>query len=1181
MTTTPEHNAPTYWDDLAITRHFVEVLEQRLAGRDKDRRTNTHPLDWCHLGILGPAKPEPPALELEEEQPEGQEPTAVTNGQPNASNVPAQAVTKGGKTTETKAGAVPEEGAPVVADKAEVFEATRRPPSALGFEILVEPDESGVVELTVDANFCLFTKHLPTWKEQVEVLGDGASEGSPVAEVVQRWTVALSGIRFQLRPNGTNSFDDDGAIQAVIDSKLDEAFKRPDAGRKWPGQRPQRPKVDNDAYLKDETAFRLFLNGLTSTPGTTVDRWRLLGKVEVRVWPRADGKLRVGCYICNATLATGVGYQDAFLVIGDAALKASVERGMLCPIEILPVPRDYQYDRRVWAVGHNTSVRVSGEKRSLETRALAYYEQPRIATRDKPPATFAGMASDPLATLTRIYVAMDEYAADWNDRVLEQNPLNLDADEFKECAKDLAGFRDEMARFAGGVAALNADSRLFTAFKAMNRVFGRLAKGYDSWRLFQLVFIVTQLPALAIRENHTSGEFPKGTSRTWKDILDWGDILWFRTGGGKTEAYLGLTCCAILYDRLRGKNHGITAWLRFPLRMLSVQQLQRAMKVVWEAEAERKVLLGEEAASSDPIRLGYFVGSTTTPNSLSEDELKKYATDESREWLRVVPDCPACGGNGTVKVEINAPEMRFKHVCSACKAVLPLDVSDDEVYRKLPALIVGTIDKMASVGQQVKFGVLWGGAKWRCPSHGYAFGEYCFAFGCKIDKKSRIPVKPYDPSPALHIQDELHLLQEELGAFAGHYETLVRYCEQTLSNFPAKVVAATATIEGFEHQVRHLYGVKEARRFPGRGYDRLTSFYAEPDKDEQGKPKTARIFVAFRSASLHQADAAAFCTEILQMEIDRLVKNPHLALAFLKDAVTDADVQNLLKYYTTTLNYVGSLQRGSRVNQALQDVATKTRPESGREMTVEYHSSRSSGAQVADLVHRVESPPAWNSPEFLDALVATNMISHGVDLERINLMTMDGVPEQTAEYIQASSRSGRKHVGLVVVVLPGFSIRATSIYHRFLEYHEHLERMVSPVPVNRFAKYAARRTLPGIAIGLIYGRHAAESGNQKLNKRHEADALLSQLGSNMMDELQGAYALGQGVYDESLELGLRTTLAEQMDIVRLSIRNSHEPNLKDAVRPTPMRSLRDVEAGVPFQPDVDHHVLMVVRKAKE
>ena len=1169
---------PTYRDELAISHHFVEVLEQRLAGRDQLRRTNVHPLDWCFLGVLGPVKAEPAALELEVEQPEGQEAANGANGQPTAT---APAKKTGGKTPQVAGGPAAEDDDVVEkpADKPDAFEATRRPPSALGFEILVEPNDDGFVELVVDASFCLFTKHLPSWKEQIEVLGSGsgASEGLPVAEIVQRWPLVVKGVRFQLSATGERSQDDEGAVQDIVDAAMHGAFGRGDAGRKWPGQRP---KVDDAACLKDEKTFGQFLSGIAG--GCPVDQWRILAKFEVRVWPRADGKLRIGCYLRNATPATGVGYQDAYLVVGDAVVKATLTRGTLRPIEILPVPQDYQFDRRVWAVGHNTSVRVSPDHQHMETHALATHEQLRIVTRNVPPAKFLELAKDPLATLDKIYAAMGDYAADWQTRVIDTNALELDATELKECAKDLAGFRNEMDRFAAGAAALLADPRLLRAFKAMNVVFSRLATDYESWHLFQLVFIVTQMPALAIRENIAAGEYPNGTPRNWSDILDWGDVLWFRTGGGKTEAYLGLTCCAILYDRLRDKKQGVTAWLRFPLRMLSVQQLQRAMRMVWEAEKERKTLLGDSASISDPIRLGYFVGASTTPNSLSEEDLtQKYATAESREALRVVPDCPACGGKGTVTVEVNTKAVCFKHLCSACKVELPLDVSDDEVYRHLPALILGTIDKMASVGQQVKYGVLWGGAKWRCPTHGYGFGEYCFVYGCKADKKTRTKVVPHDPSPALHIQDELHLLQEELGAFAGHYETLVRYCEKALSALPSKVIAATATIEGFEHQVRHIYGVKYARRFPGRGYDRLTSFYAEPAIDTKGQSKTARIFVAFRSASLHQADAAAFCTEILQTEIDRLVHNPHLALAFLKDAQTPDDVHRLLVFYTTSLNYVGTLMGGTRVTQELEKVAEKARQETHREMTVEYHSSRSTGAAVADLVHRVQTPPQWNDAAFLDAVVATAMISHGVDLERFNLMVMDGIPAETAEYIQASSRSGRKHVGMVVVVLPAFSIRATSIYHRFLEYHEHLERMVSPVPVNRFAKYAARRTLPGIVMGLVYGRHAAETGNQKLKERHTADAMLQAMGPAVLDELRGAYALGQGVYDMNLELGLDQTLAVQLAIVEGSIRTSQEKNLRDAIRPTPMRSLRDVEVGVPFWPDVDYTVLQVVKRVKD
>jgi len=1157
---------PTYADEIAIGRHFVRVLEQRLAGRDRTRAIDILPVDWCHLGVLGPWRPDvtaPESDELSLSETEG----AAAEAPPDAAPQPGPPPGAAAATTDAPQ---PTTETP---DRGEDREGARRPPSALGFEILAEPDADGVFEFVVESSFCVFTKHLPSFVEQKTL-----AESSPLAEVAQRWPVDVPPVRFKVCTNtgGHMVLDDGGVVRARLDVVAQHATSQPDIARRWPGNRP---KVTS-AELKDQPTFDAWLQAACA--GLPIEAYPLAGRLEVRVWPRADGKLRIGCYLRNNTSSLRVGYQDAFLIFGDAKLFASIDRGSLRPIEILPVPRDYQYDRRVWAVGHNTSVRVVPDHKSLRTEALARYEQARVVTRDNPPTTFSALAGDPFTALDSIRVAMESFADDWNSRVLGENALGLEADELNECARDLDGFRDEIRRFACGIAALNADPRLLEAFRGMNRVFGRLARGYDAWRLFQLVFITTQLPALAVSEGKTGGEWPIGVPRTWDDILDWGDVLWFRTGGGKTEAYLGLTCCAILYDRLRGKAFGVTAWLRFPLRMLSVQQLQRAMRVVWEAENERKLLLGEKSGESDPFRLGYFVGSTTTPNSLSADVLNFYSAPERAEKLRVIPDCPECGGSGTVFVHADLKAMRFRHVCKNCNSELPLDISDDEVYRYLPSLIIGTIDKMATVGQQVKFGMLWGAARWRCPQHGYGFGTYCFSFGCSVQKKDRVKVTPYDPAPSFHIQDELHLLQEELGAFSGHYETLIRYCEETISKRPSKVVAATATIEGFEHQVRHLYGVKAARRFPGRGYDRLTSFYAQPDQESDGQLKTARIFVAFRSASMHAADASALCTEILQAEVNHLMLNPSVALAFLQDASTDADVHSLLYYYTTSLNYVGSLMRGSRVSQALEEAAGRTRTNAPRDMTVEYHNSRSTGAEVADLVHRVENPTDWKDESFLDALVATNMISHGVDLERINLMTMDGMPEETAQYIQASSRSGRKHVGLIVVVLPAYSLRATSIYHRFLEYHEHLDRMVSPVPVNRFAKYAAKRTLPGVLLGLIYGRHAIATGDANLKKRPNAATLLDRLGNSAVsDEICRAYALGMGIYDAGLERGLKEVLDREMISVQMSIRNSPEGNVRDAVRPTPMLSLRDVEAGVPFNPDVDHRILMWLRAAKE
>lgn len=170
---------------------------------------------------------------------------------------------------------------------------------------------------------------------------------------------------------------------------------------------------------------------------------------------------------------------------------ARVVKGELHPIEILPVPQDYQYDRRVWAVGHNTSVVASENDSEIRTAALAMYEQPRIMTRDAVKARFAELAKDHFQTLNAIYEEMVAYANHWKLNVLAGNSLKLDPLAFEQCTTDFAGFEDKIKRFACGVAALRADERLLTAFKAMNRVMGKLARGYDAWRLFQLVFIVS------------------------------------------------------------------------------------------------------------------------------------------------------------------------------------------------------------------------------------------------------------------------------------------------------------------------------------------------------------------------------------------------------------------------------------------------------------------------------------------------------------------------------------------------------------------------------------------------------------------------------------------------------------------------------------------------------------------
>lgn len=1226
----------TYQDELALVNYLINDLERKLAGRHEPRILRIIPSDHCHLGVLGPRDPhvqQPDPLDAEgdtgtatpQDQPPAAAPTTpaarAAEDQGQGAADAASPAEEAPDDAETDAGASEQLSAE---QQGATRDSTRRPPSSLGFEIVVRPDgASDGIELMLDVRLCAYTQHFPTFEEQREELGrhsaagdsvsqqaptDGSTPQSPATrlapagmaqtgargsvsliEAFVRRQVDVPPITIRIDPAlGPRRATDEGAVQRALDAVLDDAVADSNIWREITGT----ATVPVQA-LHTEQSFAEYLRTIGNGP---ILRPPLRAGLDIRVHPMPDGDVRVQCYLCNETPRDVVRrFRDQHNILADCQLRGTLVRGSLVPVELLPVPRDYQFDRAVWAVGHGASVVVSDDRRALRTEALARYAQPRRATNAEPRARFYDLVNDPFGTLETIRQTMIHYADDWQARVIDQN-TRLRPDELEQCRQDLVAFRDEEARLAAGMAAMSRDPRLLEAFKGMNRVFQRTATGrYDAWHLFQIVFIVTQLPALATREQIDEGEWPAGVRRQWQHVLDWADVLWFPTGGGKTEAYLGLISCAALYDRLRGKRFGVTAWLRFPLRMLSVQQLQRAAKILWETEQERRHLLGTESASSDAISLGYFVGKGSTPNQLrGHDGEWSFARLENERGLRdkllLVSDCPACRRLGSVEIRPDRAAQRIRHVCSQCHTELPVYVSDDEIYRFLPTVIVGTIDKMASIAYQAKFAMLWGGVAWRCPEgsdHGYGIGDWCVE-NCPGNPRRgtrprrRTVVSPYDPSPSLHVQDELHLLQQELGAFAGHYETLVRSCEAAVGTRPPKTVAATATIEGFEHQIRHVYGVRHARRFPTRGYDVLETFYTTADRDTSqadAPVKTARLYIAFRPPHLHAADAASLCVRLLHEELIRLYDNPYDAAAWLPTARTEDEVRSLLYYYSTSLTYVGSKARGVRIRQTLDREAGRLRPGDARDLSTEFLSGDSTLAAIADTVRRIEDPPDWTDEGYLDATVATNVISHGVDVERFNLMVMDSIPEETADYIQASSRSGRRHVGLVLAVLASYSLRASSIYNRFTEYHQHLERLVSPVSVNRFAKYAATRTAPGVFAGLLLGWYGPLARNAQFGKRNVANELLSP-GSQtklpfqvtrdqLLEAMEAAYALRQQTYPDGLELAMLEVLEELTDRFLYAVRGSRQDKLVDVLQPKPMTSLRDVDAGVRFRPDED------------
>ena len=490
-------------------------------------------------------------------------------------------------------------------------------------------------------------------------------------------------------------------------------------------------------------------------------------------------------------------------------LRAVPSVGRLAPIEFERAPEDFRYDalRMVWAHGRNAAAdgyagglpcAPTTQADEVRTTTWPLHVQRKLVTNPDLELAFADL-SDPetlIRELVQIQTAMQEYLRRW-DLELTTPAWQGDPDRLAACLDAREVFQAEADRFDLGLRALQQDPRLRRAFAAANQVFDRVghARGRNirTWRLFQLVFQVIHLSALRAREVDDSAYVAE---------LDTADVLYFPTGGGKTEAYLGLIAVAIFYDRLRGKRLGITALLRFPLRMLSVQQLVRVGRIVYAAEDLRRKLIndGQTDLAGDPFRLGFFVGSSNTPNRLSndiergEDSIDWWARELAKDpelgvLRRTVTEClnPDCPG-GDVALQADVPGVRLLHVCSAC-GEMPVCVTDEEVFRYLPAVTVATVDKLAAVGRVPELSHFVAGPAYRCPDHGYfthhkqvwkdgrpsQTADRCLAGGkCTRSKREYVAVTVYDPVPALQVQDEMHLLQEELGTFNAHYRDAIR-----------------------------------------------------------------------------------------------------------------------------------------------------------------------------------------------------------------------------------------------------------------------------------------------------------------------------------------------------------------------------------------------------------------------
>jgi hypothetical protein len=699
-----------------------------------------------------------------------------------------------------------------------------------------------------------------------------------------------------------------------------------------------------------------------------------------------------------------------------------------------------------------------------------------------------------------------------------------------------------------------------------------------TWRLFQLVFIVANLASLAAREQDESA---------WRAELNYAEVLWFPTGGGKSDALFGVVATGMFFDRLRGKRYGTTAIVRFPLRMLSVQQLERMLGLVIACEHIRS----REAKSrplGDPFTLGYFVGRGNTPNKLTDASDRRWGDIRAMaarpaDWRHdkvVVPTCCYCGAATVLEPDVDG--VRLHHRCTnpdeRCRRLLPVVVTDDEVYRYLPAIVVATVDKAATVAWNPHFSHLTHGPRYRCPDHGFV----TFAYGGRNDKRCVArgfctrpitdweELDPHDPAPALVVQDELHLLAEDLGTFAAHYETLWQWLTtRRPPHLPSKVLAATATISDYEQQVNQLYALTP-RRFPTDGYVEGESFYALTHHE-----LARRLFVGALPSQVDVVEFSLLAGHTIRAELERLrAADPEDVVRNLgMKHYGSGEVAQLLFAYELQLYYANRKTHADRVNSEMAAAASTGDP-------AEFKSVKLDGQTplptISEAIRRVEHQDlAIPAAERLAVIAGTSLVSHGVDLERLNVQFMMGMPATVAYYVQATSRAGRRGVGLVFCVLSRSHPRDRSVFHFFEPQHAYVNRLVEPVALNRFSVHGPTKTSPGLMAGIIlndWGRDEALLGvgarpvhfGFAEEFRGWLPRMPASIETDLHDQVRACYGLNAPVLDTLVARQFADRVDLLVDQLLQAVRGSNEATLQGSMRPKPPTSFRDIDAPVEF-----------------
>ena len=901
--------------------------------------------------------------------------------------------------------------------------------NSLSIKCLVKDEVSPI---NIDLSFSVFYRIFPSFEEQIKaVKKQGNKKNYSMERVWKRMDFPISNLSINpLNPEN---------VELDL-TKLFEDIKKDNDVVKSEARIPA-------AFMESEEKFEEFLDKQRVKEFEFKYAWNMYLKSKVRTFIQDDEEfLLLELFLVNNTI--DLPNDNEYYNLYDRTIFNPLVHISLNDNKIVPFHYTYTYDDQLKKYDGNLrclNCHGSYDKKtnSIKTNNYVTFDQEKISPKpdiDYADISFKTLSSEKgLLELEKIYLEMNDYY----EKAVNSNPS-----EEKVFLEELNEFKEMKENFKENINLLKSNPKAAKAFYLMNETFSNNSK-YPGWRLFQIVFIVLQIRGIVEKDFQ-------------RDICE---LLHVMTGGGKSEAYFGIVIFTAFWDRLNGKEFGVSALTKFPLRMLSIQQLQRIANVFIHAEEVRK----DYNVGGEPFTIAYFVGSQGNEfpghnNEIIREILTKREKDELVKG-KIIEKCPLCGGD--VYLDIDESQNLVVHKCQGCNKIFRLYYSDDEIYRTLPTFIVSTVDKLAAIASNRRFKNLLGGKLDLCKNgHGFiprndkcnvkfAARQFCNEKGNKIDID-------FDIGPTLIIQDEMHLIREGFGTIDSHFESLIESMKNEFSdgvNF--KNIVMTATVTGAKTQIKHLYH-KKTRIFPPTLEDSNGNTFFFEKLSENGQIINQRQIVG-----LKQNAYSTMLLLVILRYISEFIKKTEqdftefLSENDLEEELSEEELAEIIKYYKNLLTYHNRKQDVHKMSYNILDLVNSY------DSTYDLVSNNLTGDdnldRIKEIINEVGSfQENEENKEKLSLVSATSIVSHGVDIDTWNVMAFEGMPRNTSEYIQALSRVGRKHFGIVFVLYDYMKIRDVSFYQNFTEYHEILNDKVETVPLSRWAKLGFKQTFTSV-----------------------------------------------------------------------------------------------------------------------